>query len=161
MITKHKKESNKLSCSFEIEISDSNNSSFIITTGGNTDLYWIAHGTDSSFVFEIKENNDFYSILNDLFKDIKKEDNKNNPTLIDNTFSWISEDRPPEEANSLNITKEKDCFKIQFNKNPYNMYKMCAICFCNFGSYHQNVELLFMEMFNSLSRAELEEEPTK
>ncbi|MBR2909700.1 MAG: hypothetical protein IKC11_05080 [Clostridia bacterium] len=145
-------------CSSMLEITDNQGNVFSMEIGGNTDLYWTARGRDSKFNFEIDKTDDFYNILDNLFDEIKKVDNQYYKTLEDNTFSWISEDRPKEEANNLEIQRLKDRFVITFNKNPSNFYPMCTVCFCNSGSYHPNVEILFMEMFNNLTN-EIEEEP--
>lgn len=160
MLTKIKMQKQAHRCSTSIVVKDDNLNTFSMEIGGNTDLYWIVKGKGEKFVFNIGKNNDFYPYLDSLYKDIEKVDNKNHPTIEGNTFYWLSEDRPPEDANHLTIDKNNDNFVITFHKNPKNFYPMCVTCFCNSGSYHPNIEILFMEMFNTLSRSELDEEPT-
>ncbi|MBQ3047515.1 MAG: hypothetical protein IJD48_00680 [Clostridia bacterium] len=160
MIKKKIDKTHHLRSGVTLEIEDSNQNSFTMEIGGNTDLYWVANGRMDQFVFNFKKDNEFYNILDELFTVIKKDDNPNYPTIEGNSFTWLSEDRPEEDANHLKIEKQQDKYIIEFNKNPGNFYPMCAICFCNSGSYHPNIEIHFMKLFNSLAFGyKYEEEP--
>lgn len=138
-------------------VTDKSGNAFEIFEGGNLDLFWVADciGDKTSFVID-ESNKEMYRLLRILFKHIKVKDDKYNPRLIGNEFTWISEDRP--EANALKIIRKEDRFEIEFLKHENNFYKMCAICFCNSGSKFQAVEQLFMEMYIYLCNKENIEE---
>ena len=138
-------------------IADKLGNTFEVFEGGNLDLFWVADckGNQTSFVID-ESNKEMFRLLKILFKHIKDRDSKYSPRLVDNEFTWISEDRP--EANILKIIKKEDFFEIKFLKNENNFYKMCAICFCNSGSKFQQVEQLFMEMYIYLCNKENAEE---
>lgn len=134
-------------------VTDKMGNSFEILEGGNLDLFWVANckGNQADFTID-KSNKEMYRLLKILFKNIKIRDDKNNPRLVDNVFTWTSEDRP--DANILKIVDNEDCFKIEFLKHENNFYKICSICFCNSGSKFQKVEQLFMEMYIYLCNKE-------
>ena len=134
-------------------ITDNSGKSFEIFEGGNLDLFWTCECLQAQKKFVIDESNkEMFRLLKILFKQVKQKDSKYNPRLVNNEFTWISEDR--HEANVLKIVKYKDYFEITFLKNENNYYKMCAICFCNSGSNFQEVQQLFMQMYIYLCNKE-------
>lgn len=68
-----------------------------------------------------------------MFKNIQKYDDPYNKTLINNTFTWDSEDYGIyEKANKLIITFQNNTFAIKFYQNPnreFNYKFLCPICF--------------------------------
>jgi len=142
---------------YNLIITDKNGNSFTMLVGGNLDLYWVPENHRKNKSFEIDKSDEIvYSIFDQLFNAIKKEDNKYKPTLKDNTFTFISEDWPEDEANTLTIEKKENSFQINFIKNENTEswsfpHRNCVICFCNNGSRVPEVELLFMQMFNYLA----------
>lgn len=138
-------------------VTDKKGNTFEIFEGGNFDLFWTAEciGNQRNFVID-ESNKEMFRLLKILFKLIKDKDSKYSPRLIENEFTWISEDRP--EANILKIIRKEDCFEIEFLKHERNFYKICSICFCNSGSEYQQVEQLFMEMYIYLCSKENIEE---
>ncbi len=145
---------NEASCN--LRIVDKNGNSFVILVGGNTDLYWVPddYGKVSAFFIE-KSDKFLFDRFTKLFADIKKVDNRMHPSLIENTFTFVSEEFVEEESNKLQIIKEDEQFVIKFIKNenisPFSFasfVKGCPICFCNSGSRVPEIEILFMKMFN-------------
>ncbi|MGN0787806.1 MAG: hypothetical protein ACI4L6_01905 [Candidatus Onthoplasma sp.] len=142
---------------YDLKISDKNGKSFIMTVGGNLDLYWIPENHKENRVFEIdKDDKITFSVFEQLFNAVKKNDDKYRPILKDNTITFISEDWHEDEANILNIKKIRDAFIIEFIKNENEQswslpHRGCVICFCNSGSRVPKVESLFMRMFNFLA----------
>jgi len=154
MITKFPRNNNGY---YDLRVTDRNDKSFVMTVGGNLDLYWIPENHKETRVFEIDEKDKFtFSMFNKLFKDIKKNDNKYYPVLKDDTVTFVSEDWPEDEANILQIEKQDGIFSIRFikNENIENWsfpHRGCSICFCNSGSRVPKVESVFMKMFNELA----------
>ena len=159
MITKIKRneDSDKL---VDLVVTDKFNNEFVMTVGGNQDLYWIPKNYKQVKSFYIDENDEFlYNVFNNLFDLIKKNDSDGfsySKTLNGNTFTFISEDFPADEAHKLEIIKEKSQFVINFIKSEnLGMYggfrRSCVICFCNSGSRVPKVEQQFMIMFNKLA----------
>ena len=142
---------------YDVTITDKKGHSFIMTVGGNLDLYWLPENHKENRIFEIDKNDKVtYSVFNQLFNAVAKQDDKYRPVLIDNTITFVSEDWPEEEANVLKIEKDKDSFTIKFIKNKDKEkwsypHRGCTICFCNSGSRVPKVEQLFMRMFNYLA----------
>lgn len=142
---------------FDLKITDMNNKSFIMTVGGNGDLYWLPDNHKETRNFEIDKNDEIvFSIFNQLFCAVKKNDDKYNPVLKDNTITFISEEWHKDESNTLNIIKDENSFKINFIKNENKQawtvpHIGCAICFCNSGSRVPKIEQLFMQMFTHLA----------
>ncbi len=144
---------------FDLEITDRHNNQFIMTVGGNGDLYWLpkARVFPATYYIDISDKL-MYKMLTAIFKDIKLKDNKHNPSLINDTFTFISEDFHEDEANKLQVIKDKDCFKITFIKTePTDSFSFkrysrgCPICFCNSGSRVPQIEQLFMIAFTELA----------
>ena len=144
----------------DLVVTDKNNNSFIMTVGGNQDLYWIPQNYKQVKSFYIDKNDTFlFNIFTKLFKLIKQSDSDGlsyPKTLNGNTFTFISEDFPEDEAHKLEIIKKENEFIINFIKNEntgiYTMFRRgCPICFCNSGSRLPKVEQLFMIMFNELA----------
>lgn len=142
---------------YDLRVTDKNNKSFIMTVGGNLDLYWLPENHKENRIFEIDKNNELlFNIFEQLFGAIEKRDDKYSPVLQDNKITFVSEDWHEDEANKLEITKNKDNFVIEFIKNENKEawtvpHRGCAICFCNSGSRVPDVEQLFMRMFNYLA----------
>ena len=142
---------------YDLKITDKNGNSFIMTVGGNFDLYWFPENHKENTVFEIDKTDKIaFGFFNQLFNVVVKQDDKYRPVLKGNTINFISEDWPEEEANVLNIIKTENAFTIKFIKNEKTEswslpHIGCAICFCNSGSRVPKVEQLFMQMFNYLA----------
>ena len=142
---------------YDLRVTDRNEKSFIMTVGGNLDLYWIPENYKENRIFEIDKKDKFtYSTFDKLFKDIKKNDDKYSPVIKDNTLTFVSEDWNEDEANILKIEKQEDLFAITFIKNEnFEAWTFphpgCSICFCNSGSRVPKVEYVFMKMFNDLA----------
>lgn len=139
-----------------LKITDKNGNSFSMLIGGNTDLYWVPddYGKVRNFFIE-KSDKFLFDRLTKLLADIKKVDNGIYPSLIENSFTFVSEEFVEEESNKLQIIKEDEQFVIKFIKNenisPFSFasfVKGCPICFCNSGSRVPEIEILFMKMFN-------------
>ena len=142
---------------YDLTVTDKDGKSFVMTVGGNLDLYWLPENYKKDRTFDIDKNDELtYSIFEQLFDAVEKRDDKERPVLNGNTITYISEDWPEEEANKLKIIREEDMFQIQFVKNE-DMESWsyphigCTICFCNSGSRVPRVEGLFMRMFNYLA----------
>ena len=142
---------------YDLTVTDKDGKSFVMTVGGNLDLYWLPENYKKDRTFGIDKNDELtYGIFEQLFDAVEKRDDKERPVLNGNTITYISEDWPEEEANKLKIIREKDMFQIQFVKNE-DMESWsyphigCTICFCNSGSRVPRVEGLFMRMFNYLA----------
>jgi len=142
---------------YDLRITDKNGYSFIMTVGGNFDLYWLPENHKENRIFEIDKSDKItYSVFNQLFNAVAKQDDKYRPVLKDNTITFVSEEWPEEEANVLNIIKRENSFTIKFVKNEDKgnwtyPHIGCTICFCNSGSRVPNVEQVFMQMFNHLA----------
>ena len=142
---------------YDLKITDKNGKSFMMTVGGNFDLYWIPENHKENRVFEIDKNDKItFSMFKQLFDIVRKRDDKYRPVLKDNTITFISEDWPEEEANVLNIIKNEETFTIKFIKNEDKEswsypHMGCTICFCNSGSRVPKVEEVFMRLFNYLA----------
>ena len=142
---------------YDLTVTDKDGKSFVMTVGGNLDLYWLPENYKKDRTFGIDKNDELtYGIFEQLFDAVEKRDDKERPVLNGNTITYISEDWPEEEANKLKIIREEDMFQIQFVKNE-DMESWsyphigCTICFCNSGSRVPRVEGLFMRMFNYLA----------
>ena len=170
MITKVPREDAHIRQTFNLNISDKNGNRFTMLVGGNGDLYWVPENYKRVSNFYIDQSDPlFFDILTELFQIIKKRDNPYSPTLIENKFTFISEDAHEDEAHRLEIIKEDSQFAINFIKNDrpelWSYPKLgCTICFCNSGSRVPRIEQLFMIMFNKLAyydpRIEIENEDT-
>lgn len=168
MIKKESRENGFLRDTYNLRVYDKNGNDFLMTVGGNGDLYWLPANYKNVKSFCInKEDELFYAILQQLFCDIKEKDDKYRPTLDGDKFTFISEDCHEDEAHRLEIVKEENEFVINFLRNPNeHLYAFpkrgCNICFCNSGSRVPKVEQLFMLMFNELAyyndEIELEQE---
>ena len=142
---------------FDLRITDKKGKSFIMTVGGNLDLYWLPENYKENRIYEIDKSDKItYGVFNQLFNAVRKNDDRYRPVLKDNTITFISEDWPEEEANVLNIIKNEETFIIKFirneDKGSWSYPHMgCTICFCNSGSRVPKVEQVFMQMFNYLA----------
>ena len=159
MITKVKRneDSDKL---VDLIVTDKFNNEFVMTVGGNQDLYWIPKNYKQVKSFYIdKEDKLLFNVFSTLFKLIKENDSNGlsyPKTLNGNKFTFISEDFPEDEAHRLEIIKEKDQFILNFikceNLGMYGGFRRgCVICFCNSGSRVPKIEQQFMLMFNELA----------
>ena len=144
----------------DLILSDKFNNEFIMTVGGNGDLYWVPKNYKQVKSFYIDKTDKFtYNIFNKLFELIKAKDSdgfKYPKTVNGNTFTFISEDFHEDEAHRLEIVKEKNQFVINFIKNENlgifgGFRRGCVICFCNSGSRVPEIEQQFMLMFNKLA----------
>lgn len=143
---------------YNLRIIDKNNNSFVMTVGGNGDLYWLPENHKICTNYIITKEDEFtYEVFRQLFEAVKKRDDKYLSVLKGNVITFISEDRPSDEANILKIIKNDDDFTIDFVRNE-DMEKWTTlhhassnICFCNSGSRVPRVEQLFMILFNNLA----------
>ncbi len=145
---------------FDLKVTDKNNNSFEMHVAGNQDLYWIPSDYKNVKTFYIDKSDEFlFSTFCELFKAIKQNDSDGlqyPKSMNGDKFSFISEDYHEDEANRLEIIKEKNQFVINFIKNENEgvfggFRRGCIICFCNSGSRVPNVERQFMLMFNELA----------
>ncbi|MBQ8908944.1 MAG: hypothetical protein IJY90_01440 [Clostridia bacterium] len=142
---------------YDVKLVDRRGKSFIMTVGGNFDLYWIPEDYKENTIFELDNTDKIaFSVFSQLFDAIKKVDDKYLPVLDGNIITFISEDWPEEEANTLRIIKEDDLFTIKFIANTNekawtSFHRGSNICFCNSGSRVPRVESLFMRLFNFLA----------
>lgn len=142
---------------YDLVVTDKNGKSFIMTVGGNQDLYWLPENHKDTTTFEINKNDEMcFSVFSQLFDAVKKKDDTYRPVLKGNTITYISEEWHEDESNILKIIKEDESFIIDFIKNENEAawtvpHRGCAICFCNSGSRVPRVESLFMRMFNYLA----------
>ena len=142
---------------YDLKVTDKNNHSFIMTVAGNHDLYWLPENHKKNREFTIEKNDEIvFSIFEQLFNAVEKKDDKYRPVLKDNVITFLSEDWPDDECNTLEILKLKDSFEIKFIKNENedkwtSPHLGCSICFCNSGSRVPRVENLFMRMFTYLA----------
>lgn len=142
---------------YNLRVTDAGGKSYVMQLAGNLDLYWIPEKCrEDNITFTILKTDELlYKAFDELFKDIEKYDDKYEPSLIGNTFTFISEDRPEEYANRLKIVKEDDRFNINFIKNQDAIggftCRGCAIHFCNSGSRVPRIETLFMKMFTDFA----------
>lgn len=118
------------------------------------DLYFTMLDYRENNEFIIRQNDELFLEFENLFKEIKNNDNQI-PKLINNDcFTWISESYGIyENQNKLTILKENDRFIIKFYQNPNREFirkDLCPICFCLSGSKNQNVAILFSIMFQKL-----------
>ncbi|MBO5884533.1 MAG: hypothetical protein J6Q51_01925 [Clostridia bacterium] len=155
MITKQPRYNNK--GKYDLKITDKNGKVFIMTVGGNFDLYWLPENHKENKVFVIDKSDKIaFSVFNQLFTAVRKNDDKYCPILNENMITFISEDWPEDEANILKIIKTEESFVINFIKNEDKEnwsypHMGCTICFCNSGSRVPKVEQIFMRMFNYLA----------
>lgn len=132
---------------------ESDEVSFSMLIGGNTDLYWLLTSEyNDNVVFNVEEKDEYwYGLLDSLFEEIKKVDNEYLPTINNNVFEWFSEDFPKEVASKVTITKEEANFSIRFTTNPNSFFTdKCSICFSNSGSKYPEIQRLFMIIYINL-----------
>ena len=120
MITKVKR-NNDSDVLVDLVVTDKFNNKFIMTVGGNQDLYWIPQNFKHVKSFYIDKDDKFlFDVFSSLFEHIKKNDSDGlsyPKTLNENKFTFISEDYHEAEAHKLEIIKEKNQFVINFIKN--------------------------------------------
>lgn len=142
---------------YDLTVTDRDGKSFVMTVGGNLDLYWLPENYRKNRSFCIDNCDEFtYDIFEQLFRAVEKKDDKYSPVLKDGRLTYISEDWPEDEANKLVISKLEDSFQIDFVKNEDREkwsypHIGCTVCFCNSGSRVPRVEGVFMRMFNYLA----------
>lgn len=134
-----------------IKLANEKNKSFLMKYDG-ADFYWTMLDYDNYNEFIItKEDSFLFFQMQQLFRNIQKYDKSFDKVLIDNTFTWISEDYGIyENANKLIITFKNNAFFIKFYQNPnqkFNIKDMCPICFCLNGSKNQMIASAFSLMF--------------
>lgn len=144
-----------------IKLTNDRKPSFLMQFNGS-DFYWVMLYYDENNEFNITEEDSFlFSQMQQLFKTIEKYDYPYNKTLINNTFTWNSEDYGTyENANKLIITFENNIFSIKFYQNPnreFNNKFLCPICFCLSGSKNENIasafSLMFLNYLNNFSNS--------
>lgn len=79
--------------------------------------------------------------------------------LIQNgVISWRHDDQIFEEANTLNIYKEEDKYRLEFILKNEELYSPCIdIRFRNSGSRYQPFNIPFMELYKSLQSYNIED----
>ncbi|MBR6779189.1 MAG: hypothetical protein IKM43_03500 [Clostridia bacterium] len=155
MVEKVKRETYK-DDTYNIIITDKLGNKFTMFMGGNGDLYWLPEDKQNTVFYIDKSDTLMFKGLTKLFKFIKERDDVYNLTLKENIFTFISEDRPIDEANILKITNSKQEFIIEFIKTElkdnFSVPKRWhTICFCNSGSRVPRIEQLFQIMFIELA----------
>lgn len=162
---------------------DKNSLSFFF--GRNLDLYisiWRKEKKYGEYNYDsftiTKENYEVYSLFEQLFYDIEninifgEEDRKerlyrfsNYNKLYDNNnkvITWYSDETNPKVANYLNISREKETFKLEFHTQKYvegydrdsNSNWHIPIRFRNSGSRYDPFNVVFMRMYNNLANVE-------
>jgi len=125
-------------------IVESNNRKFIIGWFG-ADLYWVMPDYSPNNHFTITKDCILWGFFKSLFS---KYHFKNN------TFTWVSEARLPNESSTLKITKGKDFFRIRFiqGEDDYlaRASNICPICFCLSGSRNQEIANEFSNLLHEL-----------
>ena len=153
--------------------------------GGNLDLYisiWRKKISSEDYNYDsftiTKENYEVFSLFKQLFYDIEninifgEEDRKerlyrfsNYDKLYDNNnkvITWYSDETNPKVANYLNISREKETFKLEFHTQKYvegydrdsNSCWHIPIRFRNSGSRYDPFNVIFMRMYNNLINVE-------
>lgn len=142
---------------------------FKISFEGNLDLYWtyiyegnLLNGPESHTFKITKENYLFYSLIDELYNNIKndnpfgKEDKEydydrfnQNKLFEDETIKWHSDDCIYEESSILEIKKEKDDYKITFYKSKED-FMSYSVRISNSGSRYGYFNIPFMNMYNKL-----------
>ena len=158
----------------DLHIVDRNGQGFLMTVGGNLDMYWIPdkiEGRDrhdtSPITYEFDKSDELlFDTFNDIFSAIERVDNPQSPSIRDGVFSFISEDYPEEDANILKMRRDRDKICIDFvqtaGESPWGKFKSNSnICFCNSGSRVPRIEQIFMLKFNELAYQNPEIELTK
>ena len=141
----------------DLRVIDCKGDSFVMTVGGNLDLYWIPDNYKKCTSYTIKKDDKLaYEIFRQLFCAVRKRDDRYFPVMHGNRLEYISEDFHVDEANRLTIDEMKDEYIINFVRNENEEswtipHRGCAICFCNSGSRVPRVESLFMMLFNKLA----------
>ncbi len=147
-----------------IVVTNEKNDQFTICYGG-ADLYWFMdnYNFEDNNGFTITEDDKkFYSLLKKTFRKIEKYDDPKKPTIINNTFTWLSEaEGLLETQNILTIIRRSNAFTIRFYRNPLNFSpkNTCYVCFCLSGSRNQKIANAFSEMFMQY-RTKDQEEPS-
>ena len=142
---------------FDLRITDSKGDSFVMTVGGNLDLYWIPDDYKKCTSFVIEQGDELtFDVFRQLFVAIRKRDDKYCPVMKGNKVEFVSEDFHEDEANRLTIEELEDRYIINFERNTNENiwtvpHRGCVICFCNSGSRVPKVEQLFMMLFNKLA----------
>lgn len=142
---------------YDVIVTDRHGKKFMMTVGGNLDLFWIPQNHRENRTFEIDSEDQLnYQIFDQLFCAITRNDDRYNPIVDGNTITFISEDWPEDEANLLQIVKSNNLYTLNFieneNKSAWSFpHRGCNICFCNSGSRIPKVESLFMRLFNFLA----------
>lgn len=142
---------------FDLKLKDRDGNSFLMTVGGNGDLYWIPENHKLNRIFYIDKNDEIgFSVFKQLFDAVGKVDDKYRPVLNGDKITFISEEWHEDVSNILKITNSDDLITIEFVKNENEdawgmIHRGCNICFCNSGSRVPRVESLFMRMFNHLA----------
>ena len=141
---------------YDVRITDKNKNTFIMTMGGNLDLYWLPEDHRKNTTFIIDKTDKLALIMFDRLFDAINTLKKPSSVLVDDTLTFVSEDRNQDEANTLTITKKDKSYIINFNENENKKawttpHRDCTICFCNNGSNVPDVEYVFMQMYKFLA----------
>lgn len=141
----------------QITIKNKNNEIFIIHYLAG-DLYWtmVSYNESNEFIIT-KQDEIIYSLIDELFKKIKDNDNTYDKLLNDDIFEWKSESYGlEEEQNKLTIERENHAYRIKFYQNLNNKFlrkDICSICFCLSGSKNQKIandfSMLYHEYMNN------------
>ncbi|MDD3341697.1 MAG: hypothetical protein PHN72_05885 [Bacilli bacterium] len=146
---------------------------FVISFGGNGDLYWYQRCSNKSndskelscksFIID-KENYFLFSLVETLYNDVKdckvfemdeandqlkrhQEDNKER-LFKEGTIEWHCDDSNYDEASVLKIEKKEEAFLITMEKSKVeNTY---AVRIRNRRSRYNPFNILFMKMYEQL-----------
>lgn len=148
----------------DLRVVDRNGNAFLMTVGGNLDLYWIpelpegrSRSDATPITYEFDKSDEFlFDTFSEIFRDIERKDNKQCPSIRDGVFTFISEDYPEEDANVLKMRKEGGKFIFDFIQTEGEsiwgrLKRNNNICFCNSGSRVPEIEQIFMLKFNELA----------
>lgn len=156
---------------------DNEEKKLTISFEGNLDLYFSLSNFNNEPYFIIdKSNYIIYELFDNLYNDVKNcniyndseiyKDYKNRyeykELFKNNIITWKCDDYPIEIAPSFNIIKEKDKYIIKFNpiiKNEefsnmfmFQLKNRISIRIRNCGSRYHPFNLIFMKLYNSLSK---------
>ena len=76
---------------YDLKVTDRNGNAFIMTVGGNLDLYWVPENYRENTIFYIEKGDEItYSVFEQLFRAVEKNDDKYRPVINGNTLTFVS-----------------------------------------------------------------------
>ena len=136
------------------------NGVFTISFEGVLDLFWnyvspdIINENKKTFIIT-KENYQFYKLIENLFNDIKNNEElekySSEKLFKNNKVEWHSDDYTDEESAILEIEYLNEEVYITFTKGRTDIRKyVFSIRICNSGSRYNFFNQFFMNMYNEL-----------